>query len=214
VPCGGGAGPEKAVLIVRGRFQDLPRSVDYRPCTALLRLNGFRAYLIANLNLFRSPILVAPESPSPRFPAENPAPPSGVSLFGRDWGARSPAMCTDSPCMTLGRPRVRAGFAGCHVPVNRRQRAGESGGARRTAQKGTRHLRRVPVREETVRNISRFAAALCVVIHTRRGNSARRSFFDEGEHPNSPHLLEPCSSIVDRQMPPMLSFRCKRDKMQ
>ena len=36
---------------------------------------------------------------------------------------------TECPSLTLGRPLVSPGFAGCQVPADRRQRMGESGGA-------------------------------------------------------------------------------------
>ena len=60
-------------------------------------------------------------------------------------------------------------FAGCQVPVDARQRTGESGGAARTALKMNPPFATGSVREETVRNISRFAAVFCGVIHTWRG---------------------------------------------
>ena len=46
----------------------------------------------------------------------------------------------------------------------------------------------------------------------RPTNTRRRGCTNGGS--NSPFPLEPRSSTLDPQMPPMLGFRCKRDKMQ
>jgi hypothetical protein len=67
------------------------------------------------------------------------------------------------------------GFAGCQVPVNPSQRTGESSPRRRTVLlKKNPPLATGPSLGRNG-NVSRFAAALCVVIHTRRGNSTRPS---------------------------------------
>ncbi len=59
--------------------------------------------------------------------------------------------------------------------------------------KRTRHWRRVPVREETVRRISRFAAALCVAIHTRRGTFGRA---ESGAIEKKPAGVTPSASLA------------------
>jgi hypothetical protein len=47
-----------------------------------------------------------------------------------------------------------------------------------------------------------------------RPTKTRRRGCTKGGGSNSPFPLEPRSSTLDPQMPPMLGFRCKRDKMQ
>jgi hypothetical protein len=47
-----------------------------------------------------------------------------------------------------------------------------------------------------------------------RPTNTRRRGCTKGGDSNSPFALEPRSSTLDPQMPPMLGFRCKRDKMQ
>jgi hypothetical protein len=89
---------------------------------------------------------------------------------------------TDGPCTTLGRPLVSQGSTGCRVcrPIRASARASPARGDGRRFSKKNPPL-------ATGRSlgsngkVSRFAAALCVAIHTRRGKLHRRMRFRYSE---------------------------------
>jgi hypothetical protein len=60
-------------------------------------------------------------------------------------------------------------FVGCHVPVSPRQRTGESSASRRTALLKKNSPLAMDLSLGRNGKVNRFAAGLCVVIHTRRG---------------------------------------------
>jgi hypothetical protein len=80
-----------------------------------------------------------------------------LNICARSHTFSSPEACrrTELRTQSVGRPR--------------RDSKNACAGRGRRFLKRTRHWRRVPVGEETVPKINRFAAALCVVIHTRGG---------------------------------------------